>query len=165
MRVTRPLQCVLEAGQEGGVLQGSADRLDQVLVFLQTGAGVLRGQLVQTESSSGSNSPTEVKDNGVPQELSTKQILLEAGRGGTSQRLQSPAHRREETVEDFDHVRQEGDRIRLQRQELPERLEEGATGGRRPPRGGGERRINRAGEEPGQSQTTLRQTVVSNTRT
>lgn len=157
MGAAQASQCVLEGGQEGRVLQGSADRLDQDPVLLE--AGTLRGEPVQTEGSLSSHHPAEVKGGGVLQELPSKQVLLEATRGGVSQSLQSPAHRGEETVDDFDQVRQEGGRLRLHRQEVPERPEEGDAGGWKSDRGGPERRINRTGEELGQSQATLRQTV------
>ncbi len=102
---------MLEGREEGGVLQSSADRLDEVPVLLE--ANTLKGEPVQTERPSGSHRPTEVKGGGVLQELPSKQVLLEAPRGGASQSLQSPAHRGEQTVEDFDQVRQEGGGIRL----------------------------------------------------
>ena len=67
-------------------------------------------------------------------------------------------------MEDFHQVRQEGDRIRFHRQEVPERPQEGEAGVRRTTGGGLERWIDGTGEEPGQSQTALRETV-SRTRT
>lgn len=157
MRPAQSAQCVLEGREEGGVLQSSADRLDQIPVLLE--ADALRGEPAQAEGPSSSHRPAEVKGGGVLQELPSEQVLLEATRGGASQSLQGSAHRGEETVEDFDQVRQEGGRVRLYGQELPERVEERETGGRRSARGGPERRINGTGEEPGQSEATLRQTV------
>lgn len=157
MGATQALQCVLEGGQEGRVLEGSADILDQVAVLLK--AHILSGEPIQAEGSSRSHHPAEVKGGSVLQELPSKQVLLEAARGRVSQSLLSPAHRGEETVEDFHQVRQEGGQIRLYWKQVPERLEEGDTGGQSTARGGLERRINRTGEELGQSHATLRQTV------
>lgn len=164
LRAADPPQRVLEGREEGRVLQGPADRPDQVPVLLETGGDALRGEPDQAEGSSSSHRPAEVKGGGILQELPSEQVLLEATRGGAGQGLQSPAHRGEETMEDFDQARQEGGRIRLHWQELPERLEEEETGGRRYTRGGSERRLNGTGEEPGQGQATLRETVTK-TRT
>lgn len=84
LRAAETRQRLLEGGEEGGVLQGSADRLDQVLVLLQVDSDDLRGWPVQTESSPRSHCPTEVKSCCVLQELPSKQVLLEAPGGGAT---------------------------------------------------------------------------------
>lgn len=62
-------------------------------------------------------------------------------------------------MQDFDQLRQEGGGVRIYWEEVPERLEEGETGGWRATRGGLKRRLNGTREETGQSQTTLRGAV------
>lgn len=133
--------------------------MDQVLVPLQADSEALRGRRVQTESSLRSHRPTEVESCCVFQELPSEQILLEAPGGGASQSLQSPAHRGEQAMQDFDQLRQKRGGVRVHWEEVPERLEEGETGGWRATRGGLKRRLNGTREETGQSQTALRAAV------
>lgn len=98
-------QCVLKGREEGRVLQGAAHGPDQVPVLPEAGA-------LGAERPAGSNGAAEVEGGGVFQELPSEQVLLEATGGGASQRLQSPAHRGEEAVQDLHQERQEGGGLR-----------------------------------------------------
>jgi len=60
-------------------------------------------------------------------------------------------------VQDLHQAGQERGQVRLHRQELPDRPEEGEAGG--PDGGGPGWRLNGTGEEPGESQTALRETA------
>lgn len=88
--MTVALQDGLQGGQEGWLLQRSADREHQELVLQETGA--LRREPVQNKGSSTPDHPAEVRGGCILQEPPSKQVLLETTRSGVSQGLQSSAH-------------------------------------------------------------------------
>lgn len=143
----------LQGGQEGWLLQCSADVAHQELVLQETGA--LRGEAVQNKGSSTPHHPAEVRGGCIVQEPPSKQVLLETTRSGVSQGLQSSAHRGEETLEDLHQESQVGSRVLLHWREVAKGLEEWDTGSQGFARGGLGRRNHGTREEQGQSHTTL----------